>query len=84
MEQDKRISKHKVQIWAAMIVLVIGCLTIVSGLIMPPMGEIHPSVLIAFGECLTFVGAVLGAKYYTDFKSYIHDLMNDHNKNTKS
>lgn len=30
------------------------------GLWMPPRGEIHSSVLVAFGEVSTFAGALLG------------------------
>ena len=30
---------------------------------LPPMGIIHPSVLAAFGEILTFAGALMGLDY---------------------
>ncbi|KDS39087.1 hypothetical protein M092_1025 [Parabacteroides distasonis str. 3776 D15 iv] len=33
------------------------------GLWMPPRGEIHSSVLVAFGEVSTFAGALLGVDY---------------------
>ena len=36
---------------------------IVPALLSPPTGEIHPSVLTAFGEILTFAGAILGIDY---------------------
>ena len=34
---------------------------------MPPPGEIHNSVLVAFGEILTFAGAVFGMKYHYQY-----------------
>lgn len=42
-------------------VLAAGVLT--AGFIVNPRGEIHSSVLIAFGECLTFVAAVFGIDF---------------------
>lgn len=36
---------------------------IVAGFIVSPIGEIHSSVLVAFGECLTFAGTLLGIDY---------------------
>lgn len=40
-----------------------GCCLLVSGFIVEPPGEIHQSVLIGFGECLTFAGSLLGIDY---------------------
>jgi len=34
-----------------------------TGLLLPPQGEISPSVLVAYGETLTFVGSVIGIDY---------------------
>ena len=33
----------------------------------PPVGEIHSSVLVAYGETLTFVGAIMGIDYKYKF-----------------
>lgn len=52
----------------ATVTLVTGLGVVVAGFAVPPLGEIHPSVLIAFGECLTFVGAVLGVRYHYKYK----------------
>lgn len=42
---------------------VFGGLLLIAGFIAPPLGEIHPSVLTAFGEVLTFSGALIGMDY---------------------
>ena len=42
---------------------VFGCGIITVSFFIDPRGEIHPSVLAAFGEILTFAGTVLGIDY---------------------
>ena len=49
--------------------IVVGSGLLVTGFIVPPAGEIHPSVLIAFGEILTFVGALFGIDYHYKAKA---------------
>lgn len=39
---------------------VLSAVLLVAGLVIPPQGEIHASVLTALGMLLTFVGSVLG------------------------
>lgn len=34
----------------------------------PPVGEIHSSVLVAYGETLTFAGSLLGIDYHYRYK----------------
>ena len=48
------LNKHKptIQLLSAILLIVVGCGLLVSGFIMPPPGEIHNSVLVAFGEIL--------------------------------
>lgn len=41
-----------------------GVVLIAIGLFIPPQGEIHPSLLAALGEILTFAGAVIGIDYH--------------------
>ena len=45
-----------------------GCALLAAGLITPPMGEIHHSVLIALGEILTFSGSLIGIDYHYRYK----------------
>lgn len=57
------------QLVLAVAMAIFGCLLIVAAFVVPPTGEIHPSVLTAFGEILTFAGAVLGIDYNYRYKS---------------
>lgn len=66
MTQDK---KHTLQLIVSVIVVAFGCALITFGFFMQPIGEIHPSVLTAFGEVLTFAGAVIGVDYNYKYKS---------------
>jgi len=63
------IRKHKltIQLLAAVFLIVVGCGLLIAGFIVPPPGEIHNSVLVAFGEILTFAGAVFGMKYHYQY-----------------
>lgn len=40
--------------------IVFGCLFMIGALLIPPPGEVHPTVLVAFGEIATFAGTLLG------------------------
>lgn len=52
----------------AVLIVLFGCLLISAGFCVPPLGVIDNSVLVAFGEILTFAGAVLGINYTYQFK----------------
>lgn len=69
------LNKHKptIQLLSAIALIVIGCGLLIAGFIMPPPGEIHNSVLIAFGEILTFAGALFGIDYHYKYKSDNHE-----------
>lgn len=63
---EKRSNNQSVgrfQLIVAAVVTLSGVGLITAGFIVSPMGEIHSSVLVAFGECLTFGGALLGIDY---------------------
>ena len=45
-----------------------GGILLIAGFICPPLGEIHHSVLIAFGEILTFSGSLIGIDYKYRYK----------------
>lgn len=60
---------HFTQLASAVIVIIAGVALLVLGFYAPPKGEIHPTVLVAFGEILTFAGALLGIDYHYKFKS---------------
>lgn len=62
-QQNNNDRRNLVQLYAAMSVTALGCCLLVAGFIIAPAGEIHQSVLIGFGECLTFGGSLLGIDY---------------------
>ena len=68
--QKRTINARKltIQLLSAIILIAVGSALLIAGFIVPPMGEIHPSVLIAFGEILTFVGALFGIDYHDKVK----------------
>ena len=41
---------------------------LLAGFLCPPLGEIHHSVLVAFGEILTFSGSLIGIDYKYRYK----------------
>ena len=53
----------RLQLIIAAVLCCFGCLMLVAGFIAPPLAEIHHSVLIAFGEILTFSGSLIGIDY---------------------
>lgn len=56
--------KPEVQLIIAVVMCIFGCGLLIAGFIVPPMGVIDSSVLIAFGEILTFVGSLVGIDYH--------------------
>ncbi len=56
-------TKSTVQLICAVFLVVIGAGLLIAGFIVPPTGEVHSSVLVAFGETLTFAGAIFGIDY---------------------
>jgi FtsH-binding integral membrane protein len=65
--QNKKTMK-KVQLILSVTLCVFGCVLLVTGFILPPLAEIHHSVLIAFGEILTFAGSLIGIDYKYRYK----------------
>lgn len=71
------------QLWFAIILVAFGCGLLLAAFIVSPTGEIHPSVLTAFGEILTFAGALLGLDY-SYRKRYINRLKDEDTSNTEN
>jgi len=57
-----------IQLTTAVALCTFGCALLIAGFIVPPLGEIHHSVLIAFGEILTFSGSLIGIDYKYRYK----------------
>lgn len=67
MEKKKTLSqadkRARVQLVLAIFIVIFGCAMITAAFFVPPTAEIHPTVLTAFGEMLSFAGAVMGIDY---------------------
>ena len=53
----------RLQLILAVAMCTFGCALLTAGFVTPPMGEIHHSLLIAYGEILTFSGSLIGIDY---------------------
>lgn len=54
----------------ALILTIVGSGLLIAGFIVPPLGVINSSVLVAFGETSTFIAAVLGIDYNYKYQIY--------------
>ena len=82
-EKTKRTHAERrltIQLILAVAMAIFGCIMIIAAFIVPPTGEIHPTVLTAFGEILTFAGAVLGIDYNYKFKTHRKEEENEKNQ----
>lgn len=52
----------------AVILTIVGSGLLIAGFIVPPLGAIDSSVLVAFGETSTFVAAILGIDYNYNYQ----------------
>ena len=69
-------SKLNFRLAVATVLTVVGCGLLIAGFIVPPLGIIDSSVLVAFGETSTFVGAVLGIDYNDKYQIYKSRIVN--------
>ena len=69
-------NKLRFQLIVSALLIIVGCGLLIAGFCVPPVGIIDSSVLIAFGEILTFVGAIFGIDYSYKYKS----IKNNHNE----
>lgn len=58
-----------VQLIVAILLVMSGIVLLFSGFWVAPAGEIHNSVLVAFGEISTFAGALFGVDYSYKIKN---------------
>ncbi|MCQ2342158.1 MAG: hypothetical protein MJZ75_01505 [Paludibacteraceae bacterium] len=57
-----------IQLLIACIACTAGIVVIVLCIYIDPQGEIHSSVLVAYGETLTFAGSIIGVDYHYRYK----------------
>ena len=55
--------RYDLQLISAFILSVGGLVLLFCGIFIDPQGEIHSSLLVAFGETATFAGALFGIDY---------------------
>lgn len=79
---DEVTPRDKVQFGIAIGLMVFGCVVLMVGLLTPPEGQIHQSVLVAFGEIATLAAGVLGidAIYTNKLQKIVADLKKDNTK----
>ena len=53
-------TRIKTELAAAIVWVLVGCFWLIAGIFIPPIGTIHPSVLVAFGEIAVFAGSLFG------------------------
>lgn len=57
-------TKLNIQLVIAALLVIVGCSLLIAGFTVAPLGIIHSSVLVAFGETCTFAGALFGVDYH--------------------
>lgn len=62
--------KLKFQLIISAVLVIVGCFLLISGFFVVPVGIIDSSVLVAFGEILTFIGAIFGVDYSYKYKIF--------------
>lgn len=68
--------KVTIQLIVAILLVMSGIVLLFSGFWVAPAGEIHNSVLVAFGEISTFAGALFGVDYSYKIKIENNELKN--------
>ena len=60
----KVMKQSLLQLILATAMCIFGCALLVAGLALPPAGVIDSSLLVAYGETLTFAGSLIGIDYH--------------------
>lgn len=87
-EFDKLTFKETLIYSLAIVSMIGGFVLLFLGMYLPPTGEIHDSVLMAFGLILVFCGSLLGiemhyANQLNQFKSKVIDAITAHKESEK-
>lgn len=75
--------KLNVQLIIACVVTISGLALLFFGFWVSPTGEIHNSVLVAFGEAISFAGALLGIDYTYRYRIWNRKPQNKDSQTTK-
>lgn len=60
---DNKERRYRLQLICAVALVFVGAALLILGFFVHPRGEIHSSVIVSFGEILTFAGAIFGIDY---------------------
>ena len=73
-------TRLNLQLMTAIILVVIGCALLIAGFVVPPLGIIDNSILVAYGETCTFAGALFGVGYNYKYKIHINSKSEEDSK----
>ena len=62
-----------IQLLTAFVLALGGLVMLFCGIYISPLGEIHESLLVAFGEVMTFAGSLMGIDYHYKSKNKNND-----------
>jgi len=74
-------TKLTIQVCLSIFLIIAGIVLLFLGFYSEPPGQIHDSVLIAYGEVSTFAGSLLGIDYTYKYKIYKADVDRNREKN---
>lgn len=74
-------TKLNLRLIVAVVLTIVGSGLLIAGFIVPPVGIINSSVLVAFGETSTFVAAILGIDYNYKYQIYKQRILADSMEN---
>ena len=65
----QKLPENIIQLVTASVLSIGGMVMLFCGIYIDPLGELHESLLIGFGEVATFAGALFGIDYTYKFKN---------------
>jgi hypothetical protein len=74
-------NRSNIQLITAAVLAICGMVLLFCGMYIDPAGEIHETVLVAYGEILTFSGSLMGIDYH--YKQKNEENHDNSNFNTK-
>ncbi len=80
MNRISQNTKLTIQVILAIVLIIAGLTLLFLGFYTQPEGEIHNSILIAYGETSTFAGALMGVDYTYKYKMFIANRNQEENK----
>ena len=73
MKRLSQDTKLTIQVILAVLLVITGVILLFLGFYAPKVGEIHDSILIAYGEVSTFAGSLCGIDYHYKYKTFVEE-----------